>query len=185
MFEMIKSMVAGCVAVAIGLSSSVGHKLSPDDMLSVYSLLDTPNAICSFVSDYQYEKDTGSEPYVKPSFMFLEQKKGDCKDFSNFAYECGKYNNINCKFYLMFNGTGAGHAVCVWKINKKYYPICNVTCIKKKSISGYDSIEDINKMYIKVFQWKEINYSYYAIPYPFFWKAETPMAPINKKAGDF
>jgi hypothetical protein len=134
-------------------------ELKQEEVLKIQRKLSSPGKIINYLSKFKYEHDVyGFEPDIKPSGMFLYDKKGDCKDFSNFAHEVAKLHDIPSRLITIWPGNNkAGHALCIWKIGEILYPICNVTCINNKKAREFPSIKSILIFYKDVFKWKKID----------------------------
>lgn len=91
--------------------------------------LQTPEAIVRYMwRHFSYENDRtylGREDYWQFPEELLTSQRGDCEDFSLFAYELLKKNGIP-SFLLSLYSRGYGHTVCVFKENGLYHAIDGV-----------------------------------------------------------
>lgn len=127
---------------------------------NIVAELDSPEKVWKYLKEFEYQLDRSItiEPSIKSPQEFLNDKKGDCKDFSNFAFRVGQNNNINCRVYAIYpKPMATGHAICIWKINNKYYPLCNVTA-SRKNLIVFNKLDDAWKWYVNVFKWKDLSY---------------------------
>ncbi|MFA6601088.1 MAG: transglutaminase-like domain-containing protein [Candidatus Omnitrophota bacterium] len=85
--------------------------------------LKSPEAVAQYLwRNFAFEKDQrqfGVEDLWQSPDQFLETRKGDCEDFSLFAYEILKMNGIKAFVFNVY-GNGFGHSVCVFMENGRY-----------------------------------------------------------------
>jgi hypothetical protein len=131
-----------------------------EKVMGIMKTLDTPSKVRVFLKDYKYEKDRSItiEPMIKNPFLFYKDKKGDCKDFANFAYRCGILHDQDVSFMSVYpkDATKNGHAFCVWRVNNNLYILCNYTCNCPSVKFEFKSITEIGEFYRKVFKWDEL-----------------------------
>lgn len=132
--------------------------------------LDSPERVWKYLKKFDYQTDRGIklEPSIKSPQLFLNHMKGDCKDFSNFAFQIGQIHSVHCRVYGIYpKPMATGHAICIWKIKGKYYPLCNVTS-SKRILVVFDDLDSCWKWYQKEFKWKELSYTQRVYPTSYF-----------------
>ncbi len=128
------------VAAAQGIAVSIGLLLVffltadanaqlPDRSLSLADLahqLKTPENIAQYLwRNFVYENDRrlfGREDYRQSPEEFLSNKRGDCEDFANMAYQLLRLNGFEA-FLMNIYGDRFAHTVCIFKENGKYRAI--------------------------------------------------------------
>jgi len=153
-------MIIYCFIV-FTLPVQIGDNLSIDRLNPVLNQLNSPQKIVKFLSDFDYEYDRTSggvpvEVKIKPPYMFLQDQKGDCKDFGNFACRVATVNNIPNRLYALYPiPTNIGHAFSVWKYEGFYYPICNIVAHRKIPLR-FSKLSEIRSFYKDNLKWEKI-----------------------------
>lgn len=122
------------VAVSIGIllvflmTAEANAQLS-DRPLSLAELahqLRTPESIAHYLwRNFIFESDWrvfGREEYRQSSEEFLSNRRGDCEDFANMAYQLLRLNGYEA-FLMNIYGERLAHTVCVFKVNGEYQVI--------------------------------------------------------------
>lgn len=134
-FGMNKAIAAAKgVAVSIGLllvllmTAEVNAQLS-DRTLSLAELarqLRTPESIANYLwRNFIFESDWrvfGKEEYRQSPEEFLSNRRGDCEDFANMAYQLLRLNGYEA-FLLNIYGDRLAHTICIFKVGGEYQAI--------------------------------------------------------------
>lgn len=90
------------------------------------SQLQSPDQILRYLwKNFLFEKDErlfGTEDYWQSPEEFLQNGKGDCEDFAQFAYALLKQQGVSA-FLLNIYGDRFSHTVCMFKKDGKYQAI--------------------------------------------------------------
>lgn len=163
-------IVLACSSFFFGMESRVSSGPELTKMQSLFSSLNSPEKIIKYLHPFEYQHDLAPqiEPRTKSPERFLKDGKGDCKDFSNFAYKCAQFNDIPSRlYYIACFGKPYAHAVCIWKIDHKFIPICNVTATYNK-VLRFNHIDDLFEWYKARFKWERIDSYHPIVLLPYF-----------------
>ncbi len=128
------------IAAAKGFAVSIGllfvffltadaNAQLPDRNLSLADVahqLKTPENIAHYLwRNFVFENDWrlfGREEYRQSPEEFLSNKRGDCEDFANMAYQLLRLNGFEA-FLMNIYGDRFAHTVCIFKMNGNYQAI--------------------------------------------------------------
>jgi len=110
------------------------------------SNLASPEAIAKFIwRHFQVESDQaqfGTEDRWQSPEELLKSERGDCEDFSLFAYEILRARGTQ-SFLLNIYGSGYGHTICVFREDGAFHAVDGTSVIR-----GGPSLESlIEKIY--------------------------------------
>ena len=109
---------------------------------AVAQTLNSPEDIAKYIwKNFRVESDQaqfGREDHWQTPDELLKNRKGDCEDFSRFAYEILKKNGISA-FMINVYGKKYAHTVCVFKENGKYH-ILDGTDVKRTNAKSLNEV---------------------------------------------
>ena len=156
--RVLMSIIFGINLNFILISMNPPDQLPAKRVIEIQRTLTSPDSVVKYLSRFKYKFDQLGEPDIKPSGLFLKDRIGDCKDFTWFANEVAIMHKIDSRMITMWPGKNQnGHAVCLWLIDGKTYPLCNVTCIGKYKARYFTNMNNLLEWYREKFNWGRIN----------------------------